>query len=347
MKILRAFWKALSLKSRDEDSSAAAASAPVRPASPPTAPSPIWEFGWSEDWVSVDRLNFYGKAHYSANRQWILALADSDGHGRGGFRESGFGQVVAIDRRSGAIATHLNRIARPWVGEIADDGTFVVSDAGFGEGLKADLLVYGPDAVCRYRRKFEANMYNVAIDPSGRYVVSQTCHADHPDGNLLELVEIATQTVLFSKRSEAGWADRYAFDLVDGQLSTLWAEFKQLGRIAYDRAGIFDMEAFVQAQLAQGDLSARIAAAQRIMAGTPTPADLERVIASIDVALTERGTWHEHWLAQAFRTLGEARELRGELGQALVAFESALMRNPKVGVKRKADALRKRLSAGA
>lgn len=347
MVILRRFWSAWRPKKPDADASPAAVPVPTPPTAPKSSQSPGWEWGWNEDWVRIGCLNFYGKAHYSANRWWILALADSDGHGRGGFRESGFGQVVTIDQRSGAIVTHLSQIARPWVGGIADDGTFVVSDAGFGKDLTADLTVYAPGGTCLYRREFAANMYNVAIDPSGRYVVSQTCHADNPDGNLLELVEVATSTVIFSKRSEAGWADHYVFELVGGRLSTLWVELKRLGRLAYDRTGQFDVEAFTEAQLARGDISERIIAAQRIMAGTPTPEQLERVIVSIEAALTERGTWHEQWLAQAYRALGEARELRGQLQEALAAFDAALTRNPKVGVKRKTDALRKKLSASA
>jgi tetratricopeptide (TPR) repeat protein len=60
-------------------------------------------------------------------------------------------------------------------------------------------------------------------------------------------------------------------------------------------------------------------------------------------ALTVVAEEDDDWKAMALKIIGLAHERLGNVEEALAALNSALEINPKIGVKRKANAIRKRL----
>jgi tetratricopeptide (TPR) repeat protein len=73
----------------------------------------------------------------------------------------------------------------------------------------------------------------------------------------------------------------------------------------------------------------------------PAPALVEQLLGAIDVALASSACSAPKWRAIAFKLRGICLEAIAEVGQALTAYDQALALDPKVGVKRKADQLRK------
>jgi predicted TPR repeat methyltransferase len=67
-----------------------------------------------------------------------------------------------------------------------------------------------------------------------------------------------------------------------------------------------------------------------------------RALAVVDKAMAKGASKNPAWAAPAWRTTGTAQERLGDTKKALAAYEMALRLNPKMGVKRRIEALRKR-----
>lgn len=300
------------------------------------------------DRLMLKQPNFFGRAFPSPNNLWIVGCNDSDGVGRGGHRESGNGRVVLVDQRSDRVMHELMCFARPMKAAVSDTGTYIVHDAGFGLALQSDVVAVDLDGRERHRRRYGANVYNVGLSRCGRYAAVQTANAPHDDGNLLEVLDLNLGKAVFAVSPDTGWADRYSFEVnTEGDLEAVIVEHSRLGRFRYTASGEFqDAQAFQAARLEQGDYVTKIMSACDLLKTSATPDNARKALRSTDAALAEGAKDRSDWAATAHRVRGEAYELLGQSREALEAFDQALSLDPKIGVKKRATALRKRLGVG-
>ena len=299
--------------------------------------------------LEVESPDFRGDAHVSPNQRWVLGCDDSDGKGRRGFRTSGNGRTVLVEMSTGRVASEARDLARPSEAAVSDVGTYVVADSGFGDSLSGRIHVRSQSGEQLYSRPFAANIYSVGISDCGQYVVVQTCHAPSgPDGNLLEVHDVVRKQPLFSVKPATPWSRAYAFDVEVDRLAKLWVIVDKLGRCAYDGSGSFlDHQGLMRAELNSPDVSTRLPAAQRLLQSSTSPAELETVLSVAEVAMKMNPTLDDGWVAKAVRLQGEALEALGRGSEAVAASEKALCIDPKIGVKKKLVALRKKLGSQA
>ncbi len=320
----------------------------VRPTAPADGEHTARNAVVRNDWLALKQPNFFGRAYPSLNKHWIVGCNDSDGVSRGGHRESGNGRVVLVDQRSDRVVHELTCFARPMDAAVSDVGTYIVHDAGFGSTLKGDVVAVDLDGRERYRRHYGANVYNVGLSRCGRFAAVQTANAPHDDGNLLEVLDLDRGETVFSVSPDTGWADRYSFDVnADGGLEAVVVEHSRLGRFHYSASGEFqDARAFQAARLDNGDYATKIMSARDLLKTDATPDNARKVLSTAAAALAEGAQDRPDWAAIAHRVRGEAYELLGQSREALEAFDQALSLDPKIGVQKRATALRKRLGVG-
>lgn len=293
--------------------------------------------------VRVPRLGFLGVPYSALGGRWMVGCRDSDGKSRGGGRDSGNGQVVLIDLQAKRVALTLDKIARPTHAAVADDGSFLILDTGFGMNLEGQLVAFSREGVERFRKKYEANLYTVDVSPCGRYAVAQTCNAPKSQhSNLLECLDLSNGKPLFSISPVTPWTKQYRFEVVAGQLSRLLVNPDGMGWFAYSASGAFlDTAAFQTAELSKGDYGNRTMAVERLLEATPGVDAATKALEVLDGVLAEVEGKHPDWTARAYRLAGEALERLNRTGDAIGAYELALSLNPKVGCKRRLDVLRK------
>ena len=297
-------------------------------------------------WLTLYQPDFFGRAHHSPNKRWIVGCDDSDGNGRGGYREAGNGRVILVDYQADKVMHELTKFARPVDAVVSDVGSYIVHDSGFGDTLQGDVIAIDAAGEEMFRRHYSANVFNIGLSPCGRFAAVQTANAPNEDGNIFEVLDINLGVVIFTVPPATGWAKNYLFNMDNnGDLCEI-VEHKDLGCFRYSATGDFqDSEAFQAAQLDKGDYATKLMAAQNLLKTDFAPDNAQKALSVADSALSEGANGRSDWAAVAHRVRGESYELLGQLTEALDAFEQALALNPKIGVQRRVTYLRKKLSA--
>lgn len=299
----------------------------------------------NDNFLSIYSIDFFGKSYISQNNLWVVGCMDSDGHGRGGHRDKGNGKVVLIDYASKKIIHVINEIERPFDADVSNIGTYIINDSKFNLNLESDLIAIDKDKNEIFRRKYQANIYNLAISNCGEYVIVQTCNSESKDGNLFELVNIKNKEIIFSINPPTGWADKYIFNLEGEKLASVSVVYNKLGQFEYSLNGDFiDSDQYDNALLESGDYSTKIMAARDLIKTASSQEDTKKALKAIESAINEGALNDKNWLAIAYRVQGEAHELLGDSYAALDSFDKALALDPKIGIKKRADKLRKNIN---
>jgi len=236
------------------------------------------------------------------------------------------------------------RLERPNSGSVADNGNFSIEDWHFGSELSGTFYVFSSVGQQLIEKKFDANLYNSAISDSGRYAICQTANSPAgEDGNRLTAFDVERSVQLFSIHPPTGWADRYRF--VE-DIPKIGVVIKKIGTFYYDMKGHFvDSEKFDAARLQCDRYDVVLMAAEEILKAPELNDQLAK--AALEAATRARllgADRDQGWKALALKMQGLAHEFLRNNEEAVAAFDEALRINPKIGAKRKADSLRKKLA---
>jgi len=292
--------------------------------------------------ITVQSPSFYGSCERSANGRYIVAWRDGNDEGtHGGARTEGKGRYLLIDNDR-VVAD--GRMERPNDGHVADNGCFVLNDwRFFTNQLRGTFYAFRPDGSEILRQKFRANLYNCGIARDGHFACCQTANSDsEKDSSVLAIFDLEKGNEFARWRPESGCASRYAFS-DDG--AHILLSYNQGPPLRYTFAGAFvDRGLWIDSSLERGDLYM----IERVIKEThskPQGAFARRLIACIDTGLATVP-------ANDPRTRGFGLKLRAtcldgveEWAEALAAYEAALALDPKLGVKRRIDQLRKKLAS--
>lgn len=87
---------------------------------------------FSDKFVEIPSLGFFGQFKKSKSSEWVICWSDSDEpNHRGGHRDSGHGHYVLYNVTQDKVALQ-GRLERPYSGSVADNGRFSVEDWHFG-----------------------------------------------------------------------------------------------------------------------------------------------------------------------------------------------------------------------
>ncbi len=310
-----------------------------REAAAETSPPPlagrleIEEFG--HNLVSIDALDFIGHQAVSPNKRYRLIWADRTPDGsRGGNRSEGHGSwSLLLDDR---IVT-AGSLERPQDGCVADNGTVILHDWMFGEGLKGRFVAFAPDGSQLVTQQFAANLMSNSLSPDGKFAICQTANAPgSADSCRYMLFDLTASRETARWEVETGWAEHYEWDC---EQRRVYLRMKDGERACYDFTGcMVEREAWQLRRIGAGDLNV----IQSVLVATSAndhPLRSE-IIAGLGVAARDGEIWQQ---ARAYRLLGELHEQAGEIPQAVKAYDDALTIDPQVGVARRVEQLRKTL----
>lgn len=287
------------------------------------------DIGIASDIITIPSRDFFGISSKSPNGRFTIAWSD------GGPDQSRIGRYIVLDQGK---VTLEGKAPRPNDGKVADSGVFIFNEWGPIQTLSGTLRSYRPDGSLIFARRFKANLFNNGLSADGRWAVCQTCNAPDKEGGSLFVFDLASGTEIACWRPESGWANSYQF-APDGQVIHLG--YPSGDRLAYSIQGVFiDRMKWLSAGLQRGD----IAIVETLLSeceGQAGPELVALLLPAIDVAIATMRTQDEKLRARALKLRGVCLEAIGQHAKALATYDQALALDPRVGVKRRADQLRK------
>lgn len=291
--------------------------------------SPLEIKPFSHGLVRIPALDFFGPHTASPNGRFHLIWLDRNPEGTiGGHRYEGHG-VWTLLRGDGAILA-TGRLERPQDGHLADNGTFILNDWMFGDGLNGRLCAFRADGQKLLEREFSANLGTSGISNDGRFAICQTLHAPgSSDSNRHFLFDLEVGQEIASWMQETGWTNSYEIDSTNRNVVLVGQDDERVG-YGFD-GEMLDRDGWQRSRIAIGDIDVI-----RSLAGSlehnPSPDLRAAILAGLNVALATGESWKQ---ARALRIRGEMHEQAGELEAAIDAYDRALSIDPQVGVARK------------
>lgn len=314
-----------------------------RPSSEEVKDDPKQVVELSNTFLSIDAIDWGGLFKKSPNRKWAVSWRDQTPDGsRGGHRESGEGRYILVNLSTGAV-TAQGSMPRPNQGKVADNGTFSIEDWHFGSSLSGTFHVYSADGSSIISRTFTANILESGLSKNGKLAYCMTANSPTEDAAKLTLFDLDTRQMLFSIRPRRFGADKIEFDEKNRQLV-----FKVSGggEYRYGADGvILDENSADNAFLHSTDYSAVILTAEAMLKGDTSTLAIEKRQEILEALVRARGLGADEnpaWKPTALKVQGLAHEALSQAEEAIACYEEALSLNPKIGVKRKLDSLRKR-----
>jgi curved DNA-binding protein CbpA len=156
--------------------------------------------------------------------------------------------------------------------------------------------------------------------------------------------DLEARKQLFSINPAAGWADEYEF--LEEQ-AVFCVRIRDVGLFRYDQTGAFlDEAAFLEAKLNSNRFDLVLPTAELLLKDTERQGvEVARILAAVSNARSNGADGEQQWKALALKLQGTCHELLGNDGSALLAFNEAMSINPKIGVKRKVESLRKKIES--
>ncbi|WP_247540327.1 tetratricopeptide repeat protein [Bradyrhizobium sp. 168] len=279
--------------------------------------------------IHIASHDFIGLRARSPNGRFTLAWAD------GGPDQSRIGRYLLLDGKRVIVE---GRMPRPNDGVVTDGGVFILNDWGASETLSGTFHAFDVNGKTLVSRRFMANLFNNGVSADGHFAACQTANAPGADGNRLTVFDLQVGREIGGFQPESGWAKNYAF----------FPETRHI-RLLYHDGGAFDYDfggAFVDRMkwLAFGLMQGNIFVIETLIAemdGKLSPELANQVLPAIDIALGKLRADDNRTRARLLRSRGTCLEALADLREALACYDEALSLDPKVGVKRRADALRK------
>lgn len=295
----------------------------------------------SLSFIDVASHRFHGQCKTSPNGRYIIAWRDGNDAGtRGGARTEGKGRYLLID---GQTVVADGRMERPNDGCVADNGAFALNDwRFFSNELRGTFYAFRADGSEILRRKFLANLYNCGISREGRFACCQTCNSSSErDSAVLTIFDLEKAAEIASWPPESGWAMSYEFN-DDGASVAL--RYREGPPLRYTLTGEFvDRLLWIESALDRGDLYM----VDRVIKEThPKPEGewARRLMASAEKGIAAIRADDQRTRAFGLKLKANCLEGLQEWQAALTVYEEALSFDPKIGVKRRIEQLRKKLA---
>jgi tetratricopeptide (TPR) repeat protein len=300
------------------------------------------DVSFSGNFIKISSIDFFGQFKKSSSGEWIVGWSDSAPGGRiGGHRDSGHGKYVLYNAAEKRLVLQ-GRLERPNSGNVANNGSFSIEDWHFGSELSGTFYVFSCSGGELIKKKLSANILNSAISNNGLLAVCQTANASSGgDGNLLVGFNVKDRYQAFSINPPTGWAEAYKFDEENSRFGVV---LRGIGSFFYNSDGVLlEPQKFDLARLHSNRYEVSLFACEEIVKSDESSREfVEEALKASSKALTDGAKEDSIWKAMALKVKGLAHERLGNDEEALVAFDAALEINPKIGVKRKANAIRKK-----
>jgi tetratricopeptide (TPR) repeat protein len=247
------------------------------------------------------------------------------------------GEVILLQ---GQRVIFTERFDRPFIGRVANNGTFIIDDEMVGEDLQSTLWAYKVSGQKLIQHQFSANMTTLDISEDGRYAICQLASSQTDDRSTIALFDLELGKLLWQKIPETWVADSFEFTSKE---EVIYLIYENDTKYKYSITGQFlDRDKWYEHLKKQGTGFQLMEIADKLIPDRNISSDGNQISEALNLysIAAERLKNNPYFCAQVYRKIGEIYENLGDSIKAIKNYELALRCNPNVGVKKKLQALK-------
>lgn len=289
-----------------------------------------------DSFIIINSMDYFGMYEKSKDGNWLISWRERT-------QGKSYGEYLLYDLKNKEVATH-GKLERPQAGHVANNGTFSIEDWMNSNTLIGTFNVFSSTGESIFKETLQANILKSAISSNGVLAVCQTANSPHDDGAVMLAVNIKEKARLYKIHPEIVWADAYDFD--EDKL-LIKVVIDNVGKFNYDSEGNFlDANKYIEGRLNSKTYNIAILACDEVMKSDNVSMEVANTVyKSATQALANGGDKDKNYKPIALKVQGLAQLILGNEKEALKYFDEAMSLNPKIGLKRKADSLRKKLNS--
>ena len=290
------------------------------------------KLNYSIDGNSLSFGDFTGECHQSANGKFILAWKSQNEKG----------EYVLLER--GKLKFQA-KMRHPNNGMVSNSGVFILSDLT-PKGTFGIFHIINADGEVLVKQRCKANLGTTGISEDGQFAVCQTLEStSKSDSCKLYFFDTKNKKLLWKKLpetlgSELNWPENYRFDT---KKKVLYLMHNKNRVYRYTFEGTFiDSKLYIHDCINTGNDTEFLEAIKELKVETSDnsdPREYDELIVPLQKRLKKFSD--KDTRSKIHRLLGEIYQLQGNNIEAIKHFETALKLNPRVGVKRTLEKLKK------
>lgn len=276
-----------------------------------------------------DITGFYGRKQYSPNRQYCVSYAD--GHFENDKCKNG---DIALVKDKKLL--FKKKLQRPNDCFVSNDGIVIACDWLNSDALTGKLLIFNETGEELFSKKTTANLGNCAISDNSQIALFETHNSDTNDGDKIFIVDIASKQII--KRFERPASFNSAIIDTENKRIKLKDHKGFVFEIDFD-GNQTNIEEYENHILTKGSVYDRL----WVYADKPDEIKLKdpKYLELLTKALTDKDASYSFGNDKIYRMIGEYHEANEDISKTIENWEKAMQINPKIGVKRKLDNLKK------
>jgi tetratricopeptide (TPR) repeat protein len=281
---------------------------------------------------SLSTGDFTGDYHQSPKGKFILTWRDQNENGK----------YILLERGKVKLQAKMRH---PNNGMVSNSGVFILSDLT-SKGMYGVFHIFNPDGETLIKQRLKANLGPTGISDDGRFAVCQAIEStSKSDSCKLFFFDVKNRKLLWKKMpetvgTELNWAKNYRFDT---KRKVLYLIHDKSRAYRYTFEGTFlDSKSYRHDCISVGNDIEFLEALKELkveISENADPREYDELITPLKKGLKRFSD--KDTRSKIHRVLGEIFHLQGNNAEAIKHLETALKLNPRVGVKRTLEKLKK------
>lgn len=309
-------------------------------------------FDFNDEWVEIPACGFRGRWKRSRNGEWLLTHGRIDDPAATSWSsddESG----CALLFRGESLVARVEGLRRPDTAAISDVGIFAIYTHGKAAeflGPDTKLLVFEPTGEQILAKRFGAAIELLTISSSAAHLAFHTLGApidsrNREDGESVHLLELPSGRTLWQHPVPVIWPIGISFadlqeEVVVGGPGESRYRYRYSGEfLDADRVELESIEALHADKYGYGLFELAQAKHRERLSGSDSLKPATEVQALLVASLARQMS--DNVKASAHRLLGELALEQNQVTTAIMHFETAVLLNPRIGIKRMLAKLRR------
>lgn len=281
---------------------------------------------------SIEEITgFYGSEEYSPNKEYCVSYCD-------GYYNNEKWKNGDIALIKGKTLLFKKKIQRPNDCHVSNEGIVICCDWQKSDALTGNFLIFNTSGETIFSKKTSANLGFCAISDNSNIAVFETAGSDTEDSNQIFIIDVYQSKIIqkFDKQSSFNSA------FIDTE--------NKIIKLKNFRGFIFELD-FNGNQTNKEDYERQVmtngSIHDKLYLYEQKSDDIkfndEHYLELLNEALKDKDASYSFGQDSIYRKIGEYFLSSGDINKTIENWEKAIQINPKIGIKRKLEAIKKKI----